>query len=103
MTWRLERGERLSGSIDLAQDVFALGFPNVALGIFVARGQERDDRVGQFSGRGKALFGNEFGEVTEVALDQIHPGCRGRSVVNVYVGVAFMRYGDGGMMKGGDV
>src|SRR5438309_4002912 len=70
-TWRLERGERLSGSIDLAQDVFALGFPNVALGIFVARGQERDDRVGQFSGRGKALFGNEFGEVTEEALDQI--------------------------------
>ena len=38
----LERGERLSGSIDLAQDVFVLGFPNITLGIFVARGQERE-------------------------------------------------------------
>ena len=42
----------------------------VTPGIVVARGQERDDGVGQFSGRGKALLGDELGEVAEEALDQ---------------------------------
>jgi len=67
-------GKRLSGRVDLAQDVFALGFPNVSLGIFVARRQESNDRIGQLSRRGKALLGDELGEVAEEALDQIHPG-----------------------------
>jgi hypothetical protein len=71
---RLSDGERRSGGVDLAQDVFALGFPHVAPGVLIARRQEGDDRVGQFSGRGKALFGNELGEVAKEALDQIHPG-----------------------------
>ena len=60
----------MSGSIDFAQDVFAFGFPNIALGIFVARGEKRGDGVGQFSGRGEAFLGNELGEVAKEALDQ---------------------------------
>src|SRR4029077_7917696 len=71
---RLDDGERRSGGVDLAQDVFALGFPHVAPRILIAACQEGDDGVGQFSGRGKALFGNELGEVAKEALDQIHPG-----------------------------
>ena len=67
-------GERRSGGVDLAQDVFALGFPHVAPGILIARRQEGDDGVGQFSGRGKAFLGNELGQVAKEALDQIHPG-----------------------------
>src|ERR1700720_517224 len=74
VAFRLSDGERRSGGVDLAQDVFALGFPHVAPGILIARRQESDDGIGQFSGRGKALFGNELGEVAKEALDQIHPG-----------------------------
>ena len=70
----LSDGERRSGGVDLAQDVFALGFPHVAPGILIARRQEGDDGVGQFSGRGKAFLGNELGQVAKEALDQIHPG-----------------------------
>src|SRR5207253_6069260 len=98
ITCGLERGKRLSGRIDLAQDVFALGFPNVAPRIVVARGDERDDGVGQFSGRGKALLGNELGEVAEEALDQIHPGGRGRRVVHVKAGVPVQPSGDRGCL-----
>jgi hypothetical protein len=65
---------RRSGGVDLAQDVFAFGLPHVASRIFVARRQKRDDRLGQFSGRGKALLADELGQVAEEALDQIHPG-----------------------------
>jgi hypothetical protein len=36
---------------------------HVAPGILIARRQEGDDGVGQFSRLGKALFGNELGEV----------------------------------------
>ena len=67
-------GERLSGSVDFAQDVFALGLPHVASRIFIAYRQERDDRVGEFSGRSKALLADELGQVAKEALDQIHPG-----------------------------
>src|SRR5262245_54730413 len=41
---------------------------------FVARRQQRDDRVGQVSGRGKALLGTELGQVAKEALEQIRPG-----------------------------
>jgi hypothetical protein len=74
VSFRLSDSERRSGGVDLAQDVFALGFAHVAPGVLIARRQEGDDGVGQFSGRGKALFGNELGEVAKEALDQIHPG-----------------------------
>ena len=63
ITWWLERGEDLSGNIDLAQDVFRPWLSKRSVGHFVARREERDDRVGQFSCRGKALLGNEVGEV----------------------------------------
>ena len=101
ITFCREGGERLSGGIDLAQDVFALGLPHITSRIFIARRQEGDDRVGQFSGRGKALLGNELGEVAEEALDQIHPGGRGRRVVHVKAGVAIEPSGDRGMLMGG--
>jgi len=74
VTFWPEGGERLSGSVDFAQDVFALGLPQVASRIFIACRQERDDRVGEFSGRGKALLADELGQVAKEALDQIHPG-----------------------------
>jgi len=74
VTFWPEGGERLSGSVDFAQDVFALGLPHVASRIFIACRQERDDRVGEFSGRGKALLADELGQVAKEALDQIHPG-----------------------------
>jgi hypothetical protein len=43
VAFRLSDGERRSGGVDLAQDVFALGFPHVAPGILIARRQESDD------------------------------------------------------------
>jgi multidrug efflux pump len=62
-------GERTSGGVDFAQDVFALGLPDVAPWIVVARGQEGDDRIGQFARRGKALLTDDlverfFGDLT---------------------------------------
>ena len=42
VAFRLSDGERRSGGVDLAQDVFALGFPHVAPGILIARRQEGD-------------------------------------------------------------
>jgi transposase len=38
-------GERASGGVDFAQNVFALGLPDVALRRVVAGGQEGDDRI----------------------------------------------------------
>jgi hypothetical protein len=38
--------KRAPGVVDFAQDIFALGLPNIALRVGVARGQKGDDRIG---------------------------------------------------------
>ena len=53
VAFRLSDGERRSGGVDLAQDVFTFGLPHVAPRIFVTRRQESDDGIGQFSGEAK--------------------------------------------------
>ena len=40
MPFWLAAGKRLSGGVDLAQDVLALGLPHVSAGIFVAHRQK---------------------------------------------------------------
>ena len=42
---------RARGGVDFAQDVFALGLPNIELRIVAAGGQEGDDGIGQFASR----------------------------------------------------
>ena len=66
-------GERASGGVDFAQDIFALGLPDVAPRIVVAGGQEGDDRIGQFARRGEAFLADERGQIAKEALHQVHP------------------------------
>jgi hypothetical protein len=42
-------GHRLPFRLDLAQDVLALGVPDVSLGIFVALSEKGDNRIRQFA------------------------------------------------------
>jgi len=66
-------GERASGGVDFAQDIFALSLPDVPLRIVIAGGQEGDDRIGQFARRGKAPLADKRGQVAEEPLHQVHP------------------------------
>jgi hypothetical protein len=51
--------------VDLAQDLFTIGLPDVAPRIFAAGGEEGDDGIGQFARRGKALLRDERRQIAE--------------------------------------
>ena len=80
-------GHRPSCRLDLAQDVLALGAPEVAFGGFVVFSEKADDRVGQFADRGEALLGDEVGKIAKEAFDQVEPGRGGGSEVHVEAGM----------------
>src|SRR5262249_61432209 len=82
-TGGLIAGHRLPCCLDLAQDVLALGVPDVSLGIFVALSEKGDNRIRQFADRGETLRSDEVGEIAKEALDQIQPRRGSGSKVHV--------------------
>src|SRR5215469_14857353 len=79
----LIEGHRLPCCLDLAQDVLALGMPDVSLGIFVALSEKGDNRIRQFADCGETPRGDEVGEIAKEALDQIQPRRGGGGEVHV--------------------
>ena len=51
-------GHRLSGLLNLAQDIFTLGFPDITLRILVAVGKIGDDRISQLLDGAEAALGD---------------------------------------------
>ena len=80
-------GHDLASALNLAQNLLALGLPDIALRLFVAGCKVVDDRVGQFLDGGEATVRDPVSQVTKEALDQIEPGGRGRREMHMEAGM----------------
>ena len=74
--------------MDFGQDFGAFGFPHVALGRELTRGEIGLHRADEFAHRSKAGFSNDIlGQIAEKTFHEIHPGTARGGEVEVEAGM----------------